>query len=149
MTATAQKLGKLRKMCIAGGPEGDLIFPVNTQVKRNHKEIAALLRQKIMQAQSSGAEVEIPTHWYIIELEIGSKAKKEGRTFLGLAECIEIGKKLKMEKEEMIAALVYLDEVTLCLCIRGTVPHLVFTDTQTILSELTELLNIDHPQRAH
>ena len=137
-----QKLGKLRSMCIACGPKGGFIFPVNTLTKKDRSKVAGVLRQKIMEAQSSGAEVEIPTRWYIFELELGSKAKKEGRSVLGLVECQEIGKKLKMGEEDVIAALVFLDEVTLCLFFRGTVPHLVFTDPQAILSELTELMNI-------
>ena len=136
------KLGQLRALCISSGPMGDIIFPVNTLAKKDRHKIAASLRQKIMEAHGSGAEVEIPTLWYIFELKVASKAKKEGRTVLGLVECKEIGKELNMGREEVIAALVFLDKVTLCLYFIGTVPHLIFTGPEAILAELTELMNI-------
>lgn len=48
----------------------------------------------------------------IFELELGSTAKGEDYSVLCLAECIY---NVKMGEEEVIAALVFLDEVTLCL----------------------------------
>ena len=136
-----EKLGKLMELCIESDPDGGIIHPVNTLVMKNRVQFAASIRQKIMEA-CSGAEVDIPTRWYIFELEVGSTAKKEGRPVLGLVECLLVGKKVDMQGEDVIAAIVFLDEVTICLYFRDAVPHLVFTDAQAILSELSELMNL-------
>ena len=137
-----QKLGKLKDMCINCHPYGDIILPVNTLTKKNRDKISAFIRQKITEAHGSAAEVEIPIRWYVFELEVDSKAKKEDRGVLSLVECFEIGRKLGMGEEEVDAALRYLDEVALCLYFKDAVPHLVFPDPQVILNELTELMNI-------
>ena len=134
-------LGKLNSMCIKVNREGDILLPINTRVKKGRSEVASSIRQKIMDA-CCDAEVDIPTRWYIFELEVSGKAKKEGRSVLGLAECIEVGRNLSMGEEDVIAALVFLDGAALCLYFRAAAPHLVFTDPQAILSEVTEILNL-------
>ena len=90
----------------------------------------------------SNASVRIPTRWYIFELEVGSMAKKKGRTVLGLVECLKIGMKLNMNKDEVMFALVFLDHVAVFLYFKGVVPHLVFTDSQAILNEVTEIVQL-------
>ena len=134
-------LGDLKSMCIKVNREGDILLPINTRVTKGRSEVASSLRQKIVDA-CSDAEVDIPTRWYIFELELSGKAKKEGRSVLGLAECIEIGKNLSMGEEDVMAALVFLDGAALCLYFSAAAPHLVFTDSQAILSEVTEILNL-------
>ena len=136
-------LGELKSMCIEVSPDGDILFPINTRVTKepDRSKAASDLRKKIMDA-CSDAEVDIPTRWYIFELEVSGKAKKEGRSVLGLAECIEVGRNLSMGEEDVIAALVFLDGAALCLYFQAAAPHLVFTDPQAILSEVTEILNL-------
>ena len=134
-------LGELKSMCIEVSPDGNILLPINTRVKKGRDEVASSLRQKIMKACNS-AGVEIPTRWYVFELEVGGKAKKEGRSVLGRAECIAIGEALSMKNEDVIAALVFLDDAALCMYFKEVIPHLVFTDPQAILSEVTELLNL-------
>ena len=136
-----KSLGELKSMCIEVSPDGDILLPINTRVKKNRSKKASYIRQKIMEA-CSDSEVEIPTRWYIFELEVSGKAKKERRGVLGTAECIEIGQKLDMEEEDVMAALVFLDGVALCLYFKDAAPHLVFTDPQVILTEVTEILNL-------
>ena len=136
-------LGELKSMCIEVSPDGDILFPINTRVTKepDRSKAASDLRKKIMDA-CSDAEVDIPTRWYVFELEVSGKAKKEGRSVLGLAECIEVGRNLSMGEEDAIAALVFLDGAALCLYFQAAGPHLVFTDPQAILSEVTEVLNL-------
>ena len=136
-----KSLGELKSMCIEASPDGDILFPINTQIKKGRDELASLLRQKIMNA-CSDAGVDIPTRWYVFELEVTSKAKKEGRSVLSLEECIEIGKNLRMKRKKVIAALIFLDDAALCLYFKDAAPHLVFTNPQAILSEVTEILNL-------
>ena len=128
-------------MCINVSPDGDILLPINTRVTKGRSEVASSIRQKIMDA-CSDADVDIPTRWYIFELEVSGKAKKEGRSVLGLAECIEVGRNLSIVEEEVMAALVFLDGAALCLYFPAAAPHLVFTDPQAILSEVTEILNL-------
>ena len=47
-----------------------------------------------------------------------------------------------MGEEDVMAALVFLDGAALCLYFKDAAPHLVFTDPQAILSEVTEILNL-------
>ena len=134
-------LGELKSMCIKVNHEGDILLPINTRVMKGRSEVASSLRQKIIEA-CSDAEVEIPTRWYVFELEVSGKAKKEGRSVLGLAECVEVGGTLGMGEDDVIAALVFLNGAALCLYFQAAAPHLVFTDSQAILSEVTEILNL-------
>lgn len=134
-------LGELKSMCINVSPDGDILLPINTRVTKDRSELASSIRQKIMDA-CSDKEVDIPTRWYVFELEVSGKAKKEGRSVLGLAECIEVGEMLNMGEEDVMAALVFLDGAALCLYFKDSAPHLVFTDPQAILSEVTEILNL-------
>ena len=134
-------LGELRSMCIEVSPDGDILLPINTRVTKGRNEVASSIRQKIMNA-CSGAGVDIPTRWYVFELEVSGKANKESRGVLGLAECMDVGEKLDMGGEDVMAALVFLDGAALCLYFQDAAPHLVFTDPQAILSEVTEILNL-------
>ena len=136
-----KSLGELKSMCIEVSPDGDILLPINTRVTKGRNEVASSIRQKIMDA-CSDAEVDIPTRWYVFELELSGKAKKEGRSVLGRAECIEVGQSLSMGEEDVMAALVFLDDAALCLHFPAAAPHLVFTDPQAILSEVTEILNL-------
>ena len=136
-----ESLGELKSMCIEVNPDGDILLPINTRVTKGRSEVASSIRQKIIDA-CSGAGVDIPTRWYVFELEVSGKAKKEDRSVLGLAECIEVGGNLSMGEEDVMAALVFLDGAALFLYFKDAAPHLVFTDPQTILSEVTEILNL-------
>ena len=136
-----KSLGELKSMCIHVSPDGDILLPINTRVIKGRHEVASSIRQKIMDA-CSDAEVDIPIRWYVFELELSGKAKNEGRSVLGRAECIEVGGNLSMEEEDVMAALVFLNGAALCLYFQAAAPHLVFTDPQAILSEVTEILNL-------
>ena len=135
-----KSLGELKSMCIEINDDGDILLPINTLVTKGRDELASSLRQKIMEA-CSNATVDIPTRWYIFELELSAKAAKEKRSVLGIAECIAIGENLEMKREEVLAALMFLDEGAICMYFK-VIPHLVFTDPQCILSEVTEILNL-------
>ena len=54
-----------------------------------------------------------------------------------------------MGEEDVMAALVFLDGAALCLYFQAAAPHLVFTDPQAILSEVTEILNLGIIDRNH
>ena len=138
-----KSLGELKSMCIEVSLNGDILLPINTQITKGRNEVASSIRHMIMDACSDAdSEVEIPTRWYVFELEVSGKAKKEGRSVLGRAECIEVGRNLSMGEEDVIAALVFLGCTALCLYFQDAAPHLVFTDPQVILSEVTEILNL-------
>ena len=134
-------LGDLKSMCIEVNPDGDILLPINTRVANGRSELGSFIRKKIMDA-CSDEEVDIPTRWYIFELEVSGKAKKERRSVLGQIECIEVGRNLSMREEDVMVALVFLDGAALCLYFPAAAPHLVFTDPQAILSEVTEILNL-------
>ena len=136
-----ESLGDLKSMCIEVNPDGDILLPINTRVTKGRSEVASSIRRKIMDT-CSDSEVDIPTRWYVFELELSCKARKEGRSVLGLAECIEIGGNLGMIEEDVMVALVFLDGAALCLYFKDATPHLVFTDPQVILSEVSEILNL-------
>ena len=63
-----KSLGELRSMCIEVSPNGDVLHPINTRVKKGRSKVASSIRQKIIDA-CKGAEVDIPTRWYVFELD--------------------------------------------------------------------------------
>ena len=136
-----KSLGDLKSMCIEVSPDGGILLPINTRVIEGRSEVASSIRQKIIDA-CGDAGVDIPTRWHVFEQELSGRAKKGGRSVLGLAECIRIGRNLSMGEKDVTAALVFLDEAALCLYFKDAAPHLVFTDPQAILSEVTEILNL-------
>ena len=136
-----KSLGDLKSMCIEVSPDGGILLPINTRVIEGRSEVASFIRQKIIDACCNEG-VYIPTRWYVFELELSGKAKKEGRSVLGLAECITIGRNLNMGEEDVTATLVFLDGAALCLYFKDAAFSLVFTDPQAILSEVTEILNL-------
>ena len=135
-----KSLGELKSMCIEINDDGDILLPINTLVTKGRDEVASSLRQKIIKA-CSNAKVDIPTRWYVFELELSGLAKKEERGVLGLAECVAIGESLRMKRKDVLAAIMFLDEAAICMYFK-VIPDLVFTDPQCILSEVTEILNL-------
>ena len=117
-----ESLGELKSMCIEVSPDGDILLPINTRVTKGRSEVASSMWQKIIDA-CGDAGVDIPTRWYVFELEVSGKAKKEDRSVLGLAECIEVGGNLSMGEEDVMAALVFLDGAALCLYFKDATPY--------------------------
>ena len=62
-------------MCIEVSPDGDILLPINTRVTKGRSEVASSIRQKIIDA-CGNAGVDIPTRWYIFELELSVERQK-------------------------------------------------------------------------
>ena len=82
-----KSLGKLKSLCIEINPDGDILLPINTRVTKGRSEVASFIREKIMNA-CSGVGVDIPTRWYVFELEVSSKAYRvRGESQNGKKRC--------------------------------------------------------------
>ena len=72
------------------------------------KKMLALIREKISES-GVGEEVEMPGSFLLFEQELVEFAKQQAkRDILNLAECMQVGVKLKMKPEVVEAALIFV-----------------------------------------
>ena len=100
----------------------------------------ALIREKVSQS-GVGEEVEMPGSFLIFEQELVEFAKQQvRRDILSLAECFQVGAKLKMKAEVVEGALVYFHRQITLLYFRHVLPNVVFTKPQLPLNVINSIV---------
>lgn len=135
-------LQEYKDLCIRGGPDGQLTYPLDANTMENRESTASSLRQKIMEASGISVEAAIPSRWLALEVELQRRTEKVNRTVLALAECIRMGATIKMEELDVEDALVFFDQLTIYFYFPTAAPHVVFTVPQDLLDEASGLIEI-------
>ena len=118
----------------------EIIFPVNTMSrKKNERLLAKRLRQITCQSYITA---EVPARWFFFQLELKSKAN--GRRVISLDECLQIGKSINMQQEEVKAALWYFHNLTIHLYFPDILPNVVFLDPQVLFDKLSKLIAVSY-----
>lgn len=130
------------ELCITGGPDGQLMYPLDTRTKENRETVASSLRQKIMEGDGISVDVAIPSRWHTFDIELQRRTEKMKRTVLTLAECIRVGATIPMEELDVEDALVFFDQLSLYFYFPSAAPHVIFTIPQDLLDETTGLLEV-------
>ena len=118
----------------------EIIFPVNTMSrKKNERQLAKRLRQITCKSYITA---EVPARWFFFQLELKSRAN--GRRVISLEECLQIGKSINMQQEEVKAALWYFHNLTIHLYFPDILPNVVFLDPQVLFDKLSKLIAVSY-----
>ena len=123
-----------------------LIFPVDTaHPGKEEKDIAKDIRRLV--EHTVVEEVKVPIWWYILELLLRQLAKQLGREVLSRSECLEIAHALNFHEDAFDAALSFFHDLNVFHYHLGTLPEVVFVNSQVPLDKLTELVDFSFSLR--
>ena len=117
----------------------ELIFPVNSlSRKKRAKEIAKKIRKLV-----SGCYIraKIPIRWFLIQIEI-NELKSSKEDIVVVSTIVSMGYCLEMSKQEVLAALRYFHDLTVCLYFPDVLPDIVFLSPNQLFKKLTELASV-------
>ena len=103
-----------------------------------------LIRDNISES-GVGEVIEMPSSFLIFEQELVEFAKKEAhRDVLSLEQCLQVGAKLKMESEVVMAALIFFHRQITLLYFRYVLPNVVFTKPQVPLDFINFIVQFSY-----
>ena len=117
----------------------ELIFPVNSlSRKKRAREIAKKIRRLV-----SGCYIraKIPIRWFLIQIEI-NELKSSKEDIVVVNTIVRMGYCLEMSKQEVLAALRYFHDLTVCLYFPDVLPNIVFLSPNRLFKKLTELASV-------
>ena len=117
----------------------ELIFPVNSlSRKKRAREIAKKIRKLV-----SGCYIraKIPIRWFLIQIEI-NELKSSKEDIVVVSTIVSMGYCLEMSKQEVLAALRYFHNLTVCLYFPNVLPNIVFLSPNRLFKKLTELASV-------
>ena len=117
----------------------ELIFPVNSlSRKKRAREIAKKIRKLV-----SGCYIraKIPIRWFLIQIEI-NELKSSKEDIVVVSTIVSMGYCLEMSKQEVLAALRYFHDLTVCLYFPDVLPDIVFLSPNRLFKKLTELASV-------
>ena len=117
----------------------ELIFPVNSlSRKKRAREIAKKIRKLV-----SGCYIraKIPIRWFLIQIEI-NELKSSKEDIVVVSTIVRMGYCLEMSKQEVLAALRYFHDLTVCLYFPDVLPNIVFLSPNRLFKKLTELASV-------
>ena len=117
---------------------GEVIFPLDA-VGDKQQRIINLIRRKICR---SFLEAKLPARWFLLQLELMQHRKTNKIDHISFQKCKEIGKSLRMNEDEIKAALIYFHDLTIFLYFANDLPDVIFLHPQTLLNNLSNLLSI-------
>ena len=121
-----------------------VIFPVNTIARDNHeKKIADEIRGKICEFSLKS---RIPIQWFLFKLELDQKFCQFNIFVVSQSKCQDIGKSLEMNADDVKAALMYYDNLTVFLYFPDILPDVVFLHPQPLFDILSDLISISFPE---
>ena len=118
----------------------EVIFPVNAIARGdNEVKIANKIRNRICQFY---IKAEIPARWFLFQLDLDHFQKTTSTMIVSKLECLRIGKTLKMDCNDVEAALMYYHDLTIFLYFHKVLPDVVFLHPQPLFNKLSELISI-------
>ena len=111
----------------------EILFPVNSLTPNEEDEVMFEQIRRSIGDPDLGTLIDIPPSLFLFEQDTIRYAKQKGRDMVSLGECVEIGKQLKMDQEEVQKALNYFHQHNIFLYFPTVLPNLIFTDPQSPL----------------
>ena len=120
--------------------KNQIIFPINA-VSRELEEIkmADIIRREVCKFY---IEADIPIRWFLFQLDIEKFQRTNQAHVISKSVCYTIGEALKMNHEEINAALMYYHDLTMYLYFPEVLPSIVFVEPQSLLDKLSQLISI-------
>ena len=121
-----------------------IIFPVNTVARgQNEVRLAYEIRRQICRFS---LKVKIPIRWFLFQLELDQRFCQSNVFVVTKSICLDIGKTLYMEPEEIEKALMYYHDLTIFLYFPKILPNMVFLHPQILFDMLSVLISISFPE---
>ena len=124
--------------------EGSLIFPLNLQNPVEAHNVLDYIRKSIKLTDAE--EFDLPPSFFVFQ-QCAHKCvedKKRPVQVLSLTECVEIGARLKMSRETVQAALLYLHKHNVFLYFHDGLQDLVFLDPQEPLQLVNAMVRLSY-----
>ena len=118
-----------------------IIFPVNA-VARSDNEVKKLAKDIRRQICRFSLKVKIPIRWFLFQLELDQKFCQSNVLVVTKSICLDIGKTLYMEPEEVEKALMYYHDMTIFLYFPKILSNVVFLHPQIVFDILSVLISI-------
>ena len=118
-----------------------IIFPVNA-VARSDNEVKKLAKDIRRQICRFSLKVKIPIRWFLFQLELDQKFCQSNVLVVTKSKCLDIGKTLYMEPEEVEKALMYYHDMTIFLYFPKILSNVVFLHPQILFDILSVLISI-------
>ena len=135
----AVKKDKHGKRVRTKAEKAQLIFPVNS-LSREDREL--LIAKKIRKLVSGCyIRAKIPIRWFLIQIEI-NELKSSKEDIVVVSTIVSMGYCLEMSKQEVLAALRYFHDLTVCLYFPDVLPDIVFLSPNRLFKKLTELASV-------
>ena len=117
-----------------------IIYPINT-IGRGDDEakMVSEIRSRICE---SYIEAEIPARWFLFKLDLDHFQKTTKDMIVSKSKCLEIGKALKMDEEDVKASLMYYHDLTIFLYFPDVLSNVIFLHPQPLFNKLSELISI-------
>ena len=125
---------------------GSIIFPINAvnQNEKERKEKAKWLRRKILESPGATAKERVKIRWFGLLLHLITKDKAA----YTLDECLEAGKSLKMDEDEVLKALEFFHGLGIMIYFRTQdLKGVVIVKVKVVFSALSLLLGISFIDR--
>ena len=129
--------------------KGSLIFPLNLQEPGRHDEnVLDDIRENLRLPDVK--EFDLPLSFFMFEQDAYKYVESKARAVnaLSLKECVEIGARLKMSRETVQAALLYLHKHNVFLYFQDILPDLVFLDPQEPLELVNAMVRLSYKVKA-
>ena len=145
ITAVNHELKKVflpssEKELITWHSHDEILFPINCRTPgRADLQMLEEIRKSISDA-SIGKEVNTPPNYFMFEQDVIHHAKQNEREIVSLAECEEIGQRLKMSPELIREALIFLHQHNVFLYFPHIIPGVVFTNPQASLNFINRIV---------
>ena len=124
-------------------PFDELIFPINAKAPTEEdRKVASMICEQISRFASK--PYKIPVGWFLLEQDIRMLADKG---VISLQKCQDIATRLKINADNLVPALKYLDELNILLYYPSLLPGVIFAEPQTLLNKLTELVAYSYKLR--
>ena len=138
-----QKIFHENLVCYTMGNPDQLLYPLNAQFPTlADKRVVAQFRKDVMdRCLKLTPEYRIPIGWFVLE-QLLQALSKDG--VLSFDKCLEVGRRLGMDKAELEASLEYLAKLNLFGYFPKILPSVVFTTSQVFLNKVSELVMYSH-----
>ena len=125
----------------------EVIFPINvkTPSEEDH-QVCALIRKQVEDKMRAPPPYKIPIGWFLLEQDI-IKGSKGG--VISKKQCNSIASILNIHAEALTAALKYFDDLNIFLYYPSVLPEVVFSDPQTLLNKVTELVHFSYSLQSY
>ena len=126
------------------GKTDQFIFPFNCQNPEPQDKVTAKKFRKTVIDVCPKKKIKIPIPWFVFEYLLKQLAERVNTKVLSIEECYELAKKVHMTPKICEAAIIFLSRINIIFYKPKILPNVVFSDSQTVLNSITELVRCSH-----